>query len=150
MNEQMILEWNQSVSPKDLVYILGDVAFCSASEAARLVNRLNGTKILVEGNHDNKHIKDTSFRNSFKEIHKYLELNYNGHKIVMCHYPFCHWNQSHRGSIHFHGHLHQHASGMERFRVRNVGWDCTGRLVSTLDQMIEDALTGEIASHHGD
>jgi hypothetical protein len=54
----------------------------------------------------------------------------------------------HRGSIHFYGHLHQGASGLEQYRARNVGWDCTGNIVTSIDDMIADALNGEIKHHH--
>jgi len=47
MNEAMIKEWNDLIEPEDTVYILGDVAFMSGSDAGRTVNRLNGSKILV-------------------------------------------------------------------------------------------------------
>jgi calcineurin-like phosphoesterase family protein len=150
MNEWMIQEWNKTVQPGDLVYILGDVAFCSGSDAAVMLARMNGDKILIEGNHDNKNLKDPSFRRAFREIHKYLEINHNGTKVCMFHFPILEWNQCHRGSVHFYGHLHQNASGMEQYRARNVGWDCTGQLVSTLDEMVTDALKGQIAKHHGD
>jgi calcineurin-like phosphoesterase family protein len=148
MNSEMIRMWNEKVEPGDLVYILGDVAFCSASDAAKILQSLNGDKILVEGNHDNKSVKDVSFRNCFKEIHKYLEVNYNGTKVVMFHYPITEWNQVHRGSVHFYGHLHQNVSGLEKYRARNAGWDCTGNIVTLIDDLIADALKGEIKGHH--
>lgn len=148
MNTSMIQTWNKTVDMQDLVYILGDVAFCSAQDAARILTQLNGRKILVQGNHDNKIVKDHSFRNCFEEIHQYLEVNYNGNKLVMFHYPITEWNQMHRGSVHFYGHLHQNLSGLEKYRARNVGFDCTGKLVTLMEDAIADALTGEIKSHH--
>ena len=54
MNSAMVEEWNAKVEPEDLVYILGDVAFMSGSDAGKTMHRLNGRKILVEGNHDRK------------------------------------------------------------------------------------------------
>lgn len=148
MNSEMIRMWNAIVQPGDLVYILGDVAFCSASDAAKILQSLNGDKILVEGNHDNKSVKDVSFCTSFREIHKYLEVNYNGTKVVMFHYPITEWNQMHRGSVHFYGHLHQNVSGLEKYRARNAGWDCTGNIVTSMEDLIADALKGEIKGHH--
>ena len=72
MNSEMIRIWNENVQPGDTVYILGDVAFVPASEAVKILNNLNGDKILVEGNHDRRSLKDPVFRSCFKEIHKYL------------------------------------------------------------------------------
>lgn len=148
MNAEMIREWNLIVKPNDLTYILGDVAFCQAQQAAGFINQLNGDKILIQGNHDSKTVKDPTFNAAFKEIHNYLEVNYNGNKLVLFHYPINEWNQMHRGSIHFYGHLHQTPSGLEKYRARNVGFDCTGRIVWDMDDAIKDAMTGEIKSHH--
>lgn len=148
MNTDMIARWNDVVDTGDLVYILGDVAFCSAPDAAKIFNQLNGSKILVAGNHDRKALKDYSFRSAFTSIHDYLEVRYNGTKIVMFHYPIAEFNEQHRGAVHFHGHLHQHESGLENFRVRNVGFDYTGNIVWNIEDAINDALKGEIKKHH--
>jgi calcineurin-like phosphoesterase family protein len=148
MNEEMVREWNEVVNPEDLVYILGDVAFLPAPKAVHFLKRMNGRKILVEGNHDRKQLKDNSFRACFEEIHKYLDINYDGRKIVMFHYPIAEWDQMHRGSIHFHGHLHGNVSGLENFRCRDMGYDSTGQIVMLMEDAIEDARKGEIKGHH--
>ena len=148
MNELMVTEWNNAVSPGDLVYILGDVAFLPASKAAEYMKRLNGDKILVEGNHDRKLLNDPVFRSCFKEVHKYLDINYNGHKCVMFHYPIAEWDQMHRGALHFHGHLHGGVSGLEEFRARDMGMDATGMIVVEMERAINDAMTGKVKGHH--
>ena len=148
MNEAMIKEWNDLIAPDDLTYILGDVAFMSGSEAARTVNRLNGAKILVEGNHDRKTLLDVSFRNSFKEIHKYLDISYNGTKVIMFHFPIAEFDQQHRGAVHFYGHLHGNTSGVEHYRVLDVGMDATGMIAISMEDAIRQAMKGEIKKHH--
>lgn len=148
MNEQMVADWNAIVGQDDLTYILGDVAFCAAPKAAEYLNRLNGRKILVEGNHDRKALRDPSFRNAFIEVHKYLEVNYAGHKICMFHYPIAEWNQMHRGSLHFYGHLHGNVSGLEKFRARDAGYDARGVVVTQIETLIADAVKGAIKEHH--
>jgi calcineurin-like phosphoesterase family protein len=148
MTEAMIEEWNNKVEPKDLVYVLGDVAFMSGSDAGRTVMRLNGTKILVEGNHDKKTLKDATFFNAFKEVHKYLDINYDGHKIVMFHYPISEWDQMHKGALHFHGHLHGGKSGLEKYRALDVGMDSTGEIVISMDRAIRLVKDNEVKGHH--
>lgn len=148
MDEQLILEWNQQVSPEDEVYILGDVAFCSATKAAAIMQRLNGSKILIEGNHDIKNLKDHTFRSCFTEVHQYLRMTHNGTLICMFHFPIFEWDQMHRGAVHFYGHVHGKTTGLEKYRARDVAFDATGNVVSLLDDMIADALKGEIKSHH--
>ena len=148
MTEAMIKEWNDIVEPFDTVYILGDVAFMSGYNAALVMMRLNGRKILVEGNHDRKTLMDVNFREQFAEVHKYLDINYNGTKVVMFHYPIAEWDQMHRGAVHLHGHLHGGTSGMEKYRCRDVGMDATGMVVTLMEDAIRDAMKGEIKGHH--
>lgn len=149
MNAEMIRLWNESVQPEDLIYILGDVAFTNAERAAAILLSLNGNKILVQGNHDSKLVKDKRFRSCFIEIHDYLRLVYNKqHLIIMFHYPIYEWDQMHRGSIHFHGHLHGNPNGMPDSRALDVGFDATGKIVSGMDDMIALALKGSIRTHH--
>jgi calcineurin-like phosphoesterase family protein len=148
MNNAMVEEWNARVEPGDLVYILGDVAFMSGSDAGRMINRLYGTKILVEGNHDRKTLQDATFRGAFAEVHKYLDITYDGHKCVMFHYPIFEWDQMHRGALHFHGHLHGGTTGMEKYRCMDVGMDSTGEIVISMDRAIRMIKDKEIKGHH--
>ena len=124
MNEAMIREWNEIVEPEDLTYILGDVAFCNVQTATAYMRRLNGRKILIVGNHDKKLVEDKTFCKEFESISEYKSINYDGHKIVMFHYP------------------------MTQYRARDVGMDATGYIVQTMEDAIKDALKGAIKSHH--
>jgi calcineurin-like phosphoesterase family protein len=148
MNSDMISLWNTSVGQDDLVYILGDVAFTSASQATAIMKSLAGNKILIHGNHDSKLIKDPGFQRCFKEIHTYLRLTYNKTLVIMFHYPIWEWDQMHSGSVHFHGHLHGNDNGMPNSRALDVGFDATGQVVSDMDIMIKQALKGLIRNHH--
>lgn len=148
MNETMVTEWNSLVQSDDLVYILGDVAFLPAQKAVEYMKRCNGRKILVRGNHDRKLLNDPSFQRCFEEVHYYLDITYNGTKVVMFHYPIAEWDQMHRGSVHFHGHLHGGTSGLEEYRARDMGMDATGFIVIEMERAISDAMTGKIKGHH--
>ena len=149
MDNSMRNDWNATIQPEDMVYILGDVAFNNGARAAQYVQSLNGRKILIEGNHDHKNLRDTAFRACFEQVHKYHELRYNGEIIVMFHYPIhLAWNRAHYGSIHFHGHCHGSKTGLEEYRARDVGFDATGKIAVELEHMIADAITGKIAGHH--
>ena len=148
MNEAMVKEWNDLVEPEDLVYILGDVAFLPATKAVEYMRRLNGRKILVQGNHDRKLLKDPEFYGCFEEVHHYLDINYAGTKVVMFHYPIAEFDQMHRGAVHFHGHLHGGVSGLEHFRVKDVGMDATGMIAMLMEDAIASAMKGKIKGHH--
>lgn len=52
MHEDMIRRWNAVVGADDVVYHLGDFGFGSFESLRGFVQRLNGQKIIVKGNHD--------------------------------------------------------------------------------------------------
>lgn len=70
MNEYIIQKWNSVVKKDDTVYHLGDVGFGSLQEVKSLVERLNGTKILLKGNHDFKIGTNTWKEIGFSEVYK--------------------------------------------------------------------------------
>lgn len=53
--ELIVKRWNERVKNEDLVIHLGDVAIGNRSRAQAVIDRLNGRKILVRGNHDRQH-----------------------------------------------------------------------------------------------
>lgn len=50
MNEELITNWNKLVGKEDEIYVLGD--FGASGKEKEILNRLNGIKYLVKGNHD--------------------------------------------------------------------------------------------------
>ena len=53
-DELIINNWNKVINKRDIVYILGDVTMENPKAISSYMNRLNGTKIVVGGNHDDK------------------------------------------------------------------------------------------------
>ena len=104
MNEELIRRWNEVVSDGDLVYILGDMFWCTPKIAAPIVEQLNGQKILIKGNHDRWH--DSKFDKLFVKIDEYMEIEDNGSKIVLCHYPIPCFKNHFYGWTHLYGHVH--------------------------------------------
>ena len=148
MDEEIIRRWNSVVQPNDHTYILGDVAFCNAEKAVNHLQRLNGTKTLVVGNHDAKLIKDEKFCKQFVEVCDYMSIRMNETKVIMFHYPIAEWDQMHHGAVHFHGHLHGSVSGLESYRAMDVGMDNYNCYPWHLNTAINQALKGRIKSHH--
>lgn len=148
MNEQIVKEWNQIVTPHDHTYILGDISFMNWEKTVAYVRRLNGSKTLILGNHDQKLNKSKEFRDCFIDIQDYYSITVDKVKVVMFHYPIMEWDQMHRGSVHFHGHTHGNKTGLEGSRAIDVGMDVTGNVVMPLNVMITKALKGEIRTHH--
>lgn len=147
MESEMIRMWNESVQPTDTVYILGDVSFADARKTVEILKALHGRKILIEGNHDSKLMRDTAFRAQFAEIYKYHEINVLGLKVVMFHYPIYDHNGAHRGSIMLHGHRHGNPTGISG-RIKDIGFDATGKIVSNLDTIVREMLDITPMSHH--
>lgn len=144
MNEYIVSEWNASVTNNDTVYILGDVSMGNQAQTVEIIKRLAGKKILVQGNHDTHLLKSEEFCSCFESIHQILNKKFSGNRVVMCHFPMLVWDQSARGSIMLHGHLHNSSSEFEHYRIRNVGYDYTGKVVSRLEDVINDALTSKV------
>lgn len=61
MEKCLINNWNTAVLPEDTVYVLGDFSCNEEEKDGELLRKLNGTKILVMGNHDN-HRKPQQWR----------------------------------------------------------------------------------------
>lgn len=103
MDATLITNWNKKVSPKDTIYILGDISWHDDQKTFEIFSSLNGHKILIKGNHDRIHGK---VRHCFDEITDYKEININGNPIVLCHYPITFFNKHHYGAYMFYGHVH--------------------------------------------
>ncbi len=70
MNDTIIRNWNRVVRPEDTVYHLGDFALTGTSRYKYFLDKLNGTIILVTGNHDKsvKRMKELGFSDVYKTM----------------------------------------------------------------------------------
>ena len=108
MDAAMIANWNRIVKPNDVVYHLGDFAFCcTLSYANNIFYQLNGIKHLILGNHDAlaKEIAETNPA-AWASVSDMKEININGQKIVLCHYPMRTWHHAYKETWHLFGHVH--------------------------------------------
>ena len=143
MNDYIIYKWNEKVSKNDKVYILGDFAFCSGKEANELLDKLNGKKYLIKGNHDT-FLKDKDFdRSKFEWIREYSTIKDNKRKIVLFHYPIAVWDCQHHDSIHLYGHIHSntgthHPLNFELNNAYNVGVDVCDFEPKTLEELVKE------------
>ena len=105
-DEAMVERWNKTVSKGDKVYVLGDVAFHKTHLAT--VGRLNGSKILVKGNHDNLQLAE--YAKYFRDVRAYHRLVDN---LVLSHvpvHPQSLWSErNNKYWINVHAHLHSGA-----------------------------------------
>lgn len=119
MNEGLIANWNAVVKPTDTVIHCGDFAFAGKTFIRETVAKLNGSIILIKGNHDEKPPED-----AFEAIHQYFECRIGEQDIACLHYPMESWNRMHYGTWHLHGHCHGSLKINENLKRMDVGIDC--------------------------
>ncbi|MCO6420253.1 metallophosphoesterase family protein [Sinorhizobium meliloti] len=131
----LIANWNETVSPQDEVWHLGDFAAKRNGLAEDILSRLNGRKHLIVGNNDPN---ETIGAGGWHSVQHYAELMVDGRLLVLCHYPFRTWNQMGKKSINLHGHSHGRLKPMPR--QFDVGVDARGlRPVSLVDILPQSA-----------
>jgi len=130
MDAHLVERWNAVVGKQDEVWHLGD--FARRGDATEgLLERLNGSKHLVRGNNDPP---ATSSAAGWASVGDYAELELDGRRLVLCHYPFRTWNGQHRRAINLHGHSHGRLKPLPR--QHDVGVDCWNWAPVTLDQIL--------------
>lgn len=111
MNEYMIEKWNSRVKQGDIVYHLGDVFMGDKDEFKKLWPRLNGSKRLIVGNHDD--VKFLASGGFFAKVTMWRMFKEFG--LLLTHVPI-HDSGLYRGAgegkqmLNVHGHIHQNPS----------------------------------------
>lgn len=104
MEKEIVDRWNATVRPDDLVYHLGDFAFGPLQLQQAILHRLNGTKILIRGNHDGSQTKCE--KAGWRFVCDGLLINLSGTRVFLVHDPdhgpLC-------GNL-IHGHTHKHST----------------------------------------
>jgi calcineurin-like phosphoesterase family protein len=97
MDEHMVTNWNNTVGVHDKIYHLGDVSL--SYKNLNIMDRLNGDKILIKGNHDIGKI--SIFGKYFRDVRASHALA----GLVLTHIPI-HPQSLDRWRGNVHGHLH--------------------------------------------
>jgi calcineurin-like phosphoesterase family protein len=139
MDEALIKNWNQRVKPEDSVFILGDFCFKNkqgieigaslTKNANYYLQKLNGEKILIKGNHDGPQ--------STKTIISGLLLEFANQKIWCTHDPK---DANLNYEINFIGHVHQNWL-IKKFKntiLFNVGVDVHKYMPITMDEALQE------------
>jgi len=134
MNEVMVQRWNERVGPKDKVYHLGDVVI--NRRYLNILDRLNGDKVLIKGNHDIFQLED--YTKYFRDIRGYHVMN----GMILSHVPV-HTASLERFGCNIHGHLHANRVTMMDYgrevidpRYFNVSVEC----IDFAPILFEDAI----------
>lgn len=119
MVDELVEIHNSIVAPDDLVYHLGDVCYDKAPEFLPQIDRFNGNKILVRGNHD-RVFTDEQLAPYFMRIYEEgtgIELEVEGVPCFAVHYPHLGVNDR----FNLTGHIH--SAWRFQLNMMNVGVD---------------------------
>ena len=107
-DEELIRRWNEKVPEDGLVFHLGDIAFGNKEKVNEILNKLNGTIILIIGNHDSEEfINDYSWRFQYMEFQ--IEMKIGKRNIILNHCPMLAFPGAWRGekaTYQLFGHVH--------------------------------------------
>lgn len=147
MNSKLMENWNTKINQDDTVYHLGDFCFADEQEGQSILDRLNGKKHLIIGNHDKTGVK----LNGWESISPYKEINVDGQFIVLCHYAMRVWNKSHHGAWMLYGHSHGSLPDDPNALSFDVGVDCHNYMPLNMNDVrrIMKKKTWKPVDHHG-
>ena len=143
MNEELIKRHNSRVREQDTCVFVGDFSFANSEKTKAVLDAMNGTKVLIQGNHDKK-----STVNKFDVAFMEARITIAGYPVTIKHYPlkwpkFSHLKERFvrfinnvpdpryldrhpvdEGQLHIHGHTHS----KEKFRGNQIhvgvdAWD---------------------------
>ena len=103
MNEAIIKNWNNIVSNEDTIYHLGDFALGTKESIIDIVNRLNGKKYLIRGNHDKRGV--STYESFGFIVLKNAPIKIDEYKLMLSHIPIPD-SQIPKGFVNIHGHIH--------------------------------------------
>lgn len=161
MDEELIKRWNAKVAEGDLVYVLGDLIWKSKNNAApALLKRLNGSKILIKGNHD-RFLHNAAAKKALAGLKDYDDISVtlaDGtiRRCILSHYFIPFYNGNRYEAIHLHGHSHMTEEAAEEERivkelndkgynlqVYNVGCMYWNYAPVTLDEILRNKMEKE-------
>lgn len=122
MTETMAAKWNAVVGRDDKVFHLGDFSFYNKEKTRTIVERLNGRKTLIMGNHDRGRSRSWWLDAGFDEVSEH-PIVYAGF-FFLSHEPM--YMNKHMPYVNIHGHIHgqKYESG-QYVNVSVEHWDYT-------------------------
>ena len=96
MDDTLIQNWNERVASDDSVYVLGDAFWKNEENSVRIMEKLNGHKHLIQGNHDRVKGK---LRLYWQSIEPYAEVNDENRLVILSHYPILFYKNQHYGAV---------------------------------------------------
>lgn len=144
MNETVINNWNSVVSNEDTVYILGDLILNDNEKGIECLNRLNGIKKFVIGNHDTDTRVQLYQDNGLECLGYATVIKYEKYHFYLSHYPTYSSNLEKddrltQHMINLYGHTHQKTNFYQDIPfMYHCGLDSHNNYPVSIDQIIED------------
>ena len=142
MNEAIVKNFNEIITSNDNLYILGDLLLNNDIQGIKFLNRLNGIKYIIWGNHDTenrqKAIAETvpsciilGYGSTYK---------YKGNSFYLSHYPTLTGNYNDKHPVwNLSGHTHlSEVFPSESNLIYNVALDAHDMKPVSIEQIIED------------
>jgi calcineurin-like phosphoesterase family protein len=166
MNRDLISRWNETVSPNDTVFLLGDMVMGKRAETLSLAQQLHGQIHLIPGNHDDTHPMHSKREEWYrKRVALYAEHGFepnpergiierHGIRFGLCHFPFdadhtdelryeewrpVDWLENNEIDVLLHGHVHSlwKINRDHHIPQINVGMDVWDYRPITMEQIME-------------
>ena len=136
MNEELIKRYNKIVPHDGIVIWVGDCFFIGTQKASSIMERLNGYKVLVRGNHDTSPAR--MYNMGFDFVVESMEMVIAGQTVSIKHFPKKHSKSWFKSFIKFkllrkrkpryfdkypkpsnQWHIHGHTHSSERINLEN-------------------------------
>lgn len=85
MHRVLVNNFNSTVPPDGITYCLGDMGLCASGVLKAIIEQLNGTLVLVLGNHDGGH--QAMYNAGFDVVLNAAQLQIAGEVVTMSHCP---------------------------------------------------------------
>lgn len=172
MREVLIGNYNASSSNNTVGYFVGDMGFANSEELSSTIKRLNGTKVLILGNHDKQH--ESMYKTGFDVVINGITLWIAKHKVTITHCPLFgvyredtssmpkntgeNWHGERKnkeyttedvGQFHLHGHIHSPNNGKSTKilgRQMDIGVDANNYRpvsISQVESFISNTINNE-------
>lgn len=120
MDEALIKNWNSVITDNDTIFHLGDFAFGGFPVWERIRPQLNGSIILILGNHDHANINPRNKQRieaMFDWVGEMLTISVGKRHIILSHYPLMCYPD---GCYNLHGHIHSGPNSTSKDVLNNM------------------------------
>lgn len=142
----IIQKWNNKVSEKDTVYIVGDIGY--DKQSINIYKQLNGIKRLVVGNHDESIIDYIRGTHIFASIDYMCLTNDEDRKVFLCHYPIMDWPEIDNNGILIYGHIHNKTEQndnrfkeIKKYYANKQAYNCSIDVIGFEPRTINELMT---------